>query len=284
MRSSIHVRAVHRHSFGRRADRVARSPAGPRPPRPRSERRRARRARQASPCSAAGPARRRVPLLPVRTAGGRGARRQHLRWSLRSARAARDGGSPRMSARLKTGPLRRQHFVRDKSIKQLARETGLSRNTVRAALRSKKPPGYRAHRRGRYWIRSRTRSTGCCARSRRFQRSGSVSCLSRWAAARARRSSMAACARSGRCSHRRRGRVRARSGDRARSASWTSGSRARRSLILLRRAQTRTIARGDQALANRFRRSRSSTVVSAPWLSSEPRTHRGCQLPATSIR
>lgn len=43
MRSSIHVRAVHRHSFGRRADRVARSPARPRPSRPRSARRARRR-------------------------------------------------------------------------------------------------------------------------------------------------------------------------------------------------------------------------------------------------
>jgi transposase len=39
--------------------------------------------------------------------------------------------------------LRRQHFVGGKSIKRLARETGLSRNTVRAALRSEKPPVYR---------------------------------------------------------------------------------------------------------------------------------------------
>ena len=39
--------------------------------------------------------------------------------------------------------LRRQHFVGGKSIKRLARETGLSRNTVRAALRSKQPPAYR---------------------------------------------------------------------------------------------------------------------------------------------
>ena len=39
--------------------------------------------------------------------------------------------------------LRRQHFVGGKSIKQLARETGLSRNTVRAALRSEQPPSYR---------------------------------------------------------------------------------------------------------------------------------------------
>jgi hypothetical protein len=55
-------------------------------------------------------------------------------------------------------------------------------------------------------------------------------------------------------------------------------------LILLQPRPTRTIARGDQALANRFRRPRSLTVVSARWLSSEPRTRRGCQLPATSIR
>jgi hypothetical protein len=39
MRSSIHARAVHRHRFWRRADRVARSSAGPRPPPPRSARR-----------------------------------------------------------------------------------------------------------------------------------------------------------------------------------------------------------------------------------------------------
>ncbi|HET8777416.1 MAG TPA: IS21 family transposase [Candidatus Limnocylindria bacterium] len=39
--------------------------------------------------------------------------------------------------------LRRQHFVGGKSIKRLARETGLSRNTVRAALRSDEPPVYR---------------------------------------------------------------------------------------------------------------------------------------------
>jgi transposase len=39
--------------------------------------------------------------------------------------------------------LRRQHFVGGKSIKRLARETGLSRNTVRVALRSRQPPAYR---------------------------------------------------------------------------------------------------------------------------------------------
>lgn len=38
--------------------------------------------------------------------------------------------------------LRREHFVRGVSIKELARCTGLSRNTVRAALRSPAPPRY----------------------------------------------------------------------------------------------------------------------------------------------
>ena len=38
--------------------------------------------------------------------------------------------------------LRREHFVRKVSIKELARRTGLSRNTVRAALRSDRPPSY----------------------------------------------------------------------------------------------------------------------------------------------
>ena len=36
--------------------------------------------------------------------------------------------------------LRREHFVRGVSIKALA---GLRRNTVRAAIRSSEPPGYR---------------------------------------------------------------------------------------------------------------------------------------------
>jgi lambda repressor-like predicted transcriptional regulator len=38
--------------------------------------------------------------------------------------------------------LRREHFVRGVSIKELARRTGLSRNTVRAALRASAPPSY----------------------------------------------------------------------------------------------------------------------------------------------
>lgn len=39
--------------------------------------------------------------------------------------------------------LRREYFVGGKSIKELARSTGLSRNTIRRALRSDVPPGYR---------------------------------------------------------------------------------------------------------------------------------------------
>lgn len=39
--------------------------------------------------------------------------------------------------------LRREHFVRGVSIKELMRRTGLARNTIRTALRSEAPPGFR---------------------------------------------------------------------------------------------------------------------------------------------
>jgi hypothetical protein len=39
--------------------------------------------------------------------------------------------------------LRREHFVRGVSIKELMRRTGLARNTIRSALRSDAPPGFR---------------------------------------------------------------------------------------------------------------------------------------------
>ena len=42
--------------------------------------------------------------------------------------------------------LRREHFVRGVAIKELVRRTGLSRNTVRAALRSEAPPSYQRSR------------------------------------------------------------------------------------------------------------------------------------------
>jgi transposase-like protein len=38
--------------------------------------------------------------------------------------------------------LRREYFVGGNSIKELARSTGLSRNTIRRALRSERPPSY----------------------------------------------------------------------------------------------------------------------------------------------
>ena len=39
--------------------------------------------------------------------------------------------------------LRREHFVRGVSIKELMRRTGLARNTIRVALRSPEPPAFR---------------------------------------------------------------------------------------------------------------------------------------------
>ena len=39
--------------------------------------------------------------------------------------------------------LRREHFVRGVSINELVRRTGLARNTIRSALRSDVPPGFR---------------------------------------------------------------------------------------------------------------------------------------------
>ena len=44
--------------------------------------------------------------------------------------------------------LRREHFVRGVSVKELARRTGMSRNTIRVALRSAKPPSYERARAG----------------------------------------------------------------------------------------------------------------------------------------
>jgi len=55
----------------------------------------------------------------------------------------RGGGGERVVGVEQWAELRREHFVGGKSIKQLARSTGLSRNTVRRALRSETPPGYR---------------------------------------------------------------------------------------------------------------------------------------------
>ena len=43
--------------------------------------------------------------------------------------------------------LRREHFVRGVSIKELMRRTGLARNTIRVALRFEAPPGFRCSER-----------------------------------------------------------------------------------------------------------------------------------------
>ena len=59
--------------------------------------------------------------------------------------------------------LRREHFVRGVSIKELMRRTGLARNTIRAALRSDAAAGLSAVLCGRRSsTRSRRRSTSCC--------------------------------------------------------------------------------------------------------------------------
>ena len=44
--------------------------------------------------------------------------------------------------RIDWAELRREHFVRGVSIRALAEQTGLSRNTVRRALRSERPPRF----------------------------------------------------------------------------------------------------------------------------------------------
>jgi transposase len=55
----------------------------------------------------------------------------------------RRGGGEGVVSVERWAELRREHFVGGKSIKELARATGLSRNTIRRALRSDRPPGYR---------------------------------------------------------------------------------------------------------------------------------------------
>ena len=59
--------------------------------------------------------------------------------------------------------VRRLHFVRGLSIREIHRRTGLHRDTIRSALKSDDAPRYSRAPAGRSSIRSRTRSTGCCA-------------------------------------------------------------------------------------------------------------------------
>jgi transposase len=43
----------------------------------------------------------------------------------------------------RSAELRREHLVRGVSIKELARRTGLARNTIRVALRASEPPTFK---------------------------------------------------------------------------------------------------------------------------------------------
>ena len=108
--------------------------------------------------------------------------------------------------------LRREHFVAGKSIKRLVRETGLSKNTVRRALRQRDAAAVSACSRGQgvlepfkpeihRLLRTIRSCPGC----------GFGSCWSRWGARRERRWWMTICGRCGRCSPGRSGRSSGRS-------------------------------------------------------------------------
>ena len=151
--------------------------------------------------------------------------------------------------------LRREHFVRGVSIKALARRTGLSRNTVRAALRSAEPPGYRRAPAGskldpfKDEIHRQLKKEPEMPSQRvreLIEPSGSTA---------ARRSLTTTCARCGRCL-RRRGRFSGRSAGRARSASSTSGSRARRS-----RSGTANPRRMGRRFLSGFSRAGAGTLI-----------------------
>ena len=58
------------------------------------------------------------------------------------SRSSDERGGERVVDVERWAELRREHFVAGKSIKRLARETGLSKNTIRRALRSEAPPRY----------------------------------------------------------------------------------------------------------------------------------------------
>ena len=95
---------------------------------------------------------------------------------------------------------RREHFVRGVPIKELVRRTGLSRNTIRAALRSSDPPAFRAPERPskldpfkdeiHRLLKDDAEVSGVRVRER----------SSRWGSMAASRSLMTTCARSAGCS------------------------------------------------------------------------------------
>ena len=71
--------------------------------------------------------------------------------------------------------LRREHFVRGVSIKELARRTSLDRNTVRRALRASEPLRYSRPTGESKLDPFKDESTACCARTRSSQACASAS-------------------------------------------------------------------------------------------------------------
>ncbi len=76
----------------------------------------------------------------------------------RGARLAKITSLDLVGRQFRRAELRREHFVRGMSIMELVRRTGLSRNTVRAALRSPAAPSYSRQPTGLKRIRLRARS------------------------------------------------------------------------------------------------------------------------------
>jgi transposase len=65
-----------------------------------------------------------------------------VRGAAQARRVSDEEGGERVVGVEQWAELRREHFVAGKSIKRLVRETGLSKNTIRRALRSETPPRY----------------------------------------------------------------------------------------------------------------------------------------------
>ena len=64
--------------------------------------------------------------------------------------------------------IRREHFIKGKTIKEIARDLKVSRNTVRKVLRSERPPSSTSGRgsRGQSWDDGQWSLTDCWRRTR----------------------------------------------------------------------------------------------------------------------
>jgi hypothetical protein len=124
--------------------------------------------------------------------------------------------------------LRRERFVRGASIKELARRTGMSRNTIRAALRAAEPPKYERAPAGSKLDPFKDEIHRLLGEEPSMPGQRIRELIAPLGLMAARRSSMTICARSGRCFSAR-GSSSGRSIGRARFASSISGSRGRRS-------------------------------------------------------